>query len=64
MCSDGGAIANVGSYRVDIASNKKILLTVVGQAYGMTPWSFRAEGYGMSAILRLLYHFITYHRIQ
>ena len=60
---DGGAKEDIGSFGAVIANNKEILIKVSGQAYGKTPRSFRAEGYGMLAILRFLLHFIQFHNI-
>ena len=64
LCSDGGAKEDIGSFGAVVASNQEIMIQVSGQAYGKTPRSFRAEGYGMLAILRFLFHFIQYHNIK
>jgi hypothetical protein len=66
LCSDGGAKDFKGSFGAVLATGKTILANVGGQAYGANPRSFRAEGYGMLAILRLLYHLTTFwdlHRV-
>jgi hypothetical protein len=60
FCSDGGAIATVGSYGSIIATDKTILTETRGQAYGDTPRSFRAEGYGLLANLCLAFHILTF----
>ena len=64
MCSDGGAVKEVGSYGAVIASVTEILLELDGQVYGHTPRSFRSEAYGMLAILLTLFHFKIFHNIK
>ena len=55
---------DIGSFGAVIANNKEILIHVSGQAYGKAPSSFRAEGYGMLAILRFLHHFTQFNNIS
>ena len=64
ICSDGGAKDDIGSFGAVIANNKEILIHVTGQAYGKAPRSFRAEGYGILAILRFLLHFTQFNNIS
>jgi hypothetical protein len=45
-----------GSFGALIATGDTILIECGGRAYGAAPHSFRAEGYGILAILRLLFH--------
>jgi hypothetical protein len=52
LASDGGAQDPLGSYGCLLASKSKILAENGRQASGANPRSFRAEGYGMLAILR------------
>ena len=63
LASDGGAHDPLGSFRCLIATKSKILTENGGQASGANPRSFRAEGYGMLSILRLLYHLTQYYDI-
>jgi hypothetical protein len=63
FCSDGGAVSTVGSYGSVIATDDTILTETRGQAYGHTPRSFRAEGYGLLANLRLIYHLLTFFEL-
>jgi hypothetical protein len=52
LASDGGAHALQGSFGCLLATLDTILLNCGGRAYGADPpRSFRAEGYGMLAIL-------------
>jgi hypothetical protein len=63
FCSDGGAVSTVGSYGSIIATDDTILTETRGQAYGHTPRSFRAEGYGLLANLRLVYHLLSFFEL-
>jgi hypothetical protein len=63
FCSDGGAVATVGSYGSIIATDDTILTETRGQAYGHTPRSFRAEGYGLLANLRLIFHLLVFFEL-
>ena len=63
FCSDGGAASTVGSYGSIIATDDSILTETRGQAYGHTPRSFRAEGYGLLANLRLIYHLLSFFEL-
>ena len=51
LCSDGGADENNGSYGATIANKERILIVIQGRAFGNAPGSFRAEAYGMLALL-------------
>jgi hypothetical protein len=64
LCSDGGAKDKKGSYGAVLATEDTILAEVGGRAHGANPRSFRAEGYGMLAILRLLFHLSHYWTLQ
>jgi hypothetical protein len=64
LCSDGGAKDKKGSYGAVLATEDAILAEVGGRAHGANPRSFRAEGYGMLAILRLLFHLSHYWTLQ
>ena len=64
ISSDRGAKDNIGSFGSVLASNKEILIEIMGQAYGKKPRSFRAEAYGTLAILRFLYHIIHFYKIE
>ena len=46
LCSDGGAVNRVGSFRALITSATEILMEIKGKAYGHTPRSFCSEAYG------------------
>ena len=63
IASDGGAHDPLGSFGCLIATKSKILAENGGQASGANPRSFRAEGYGMLSILRLLYRLLQYYDI-
>jgi hypothetical protein len=63
FCSDGGATATVGSYGSIIATDNTVLTETRGQAYGHTPRSFRAEGYGLLANLRLIFHLLSFFEL-
>jgi hypothetical protein len=56
LASDGGASNQRGSFGALIANNNTILIECGGRAQGADPRSFHAEGYGILAILRLLFH--------
>jgi hypothetical protein len=56
LASDGGAKDRKGSFGALLADNEHIFLECGGRAYGADPKSFRSEGYGMLAILRLVFH--------
>jgi hypothetical protein len=57
LASDGGAAASSkGSFGTVLANTDLIFLECGGCTYGADPRSFRSEGYGMLAILRLLFH--------
>jgi hypothetical protein len=56
LASDGGAAAKRGSFGAVLATNDDILAECGGRAHGANPGSFRAEGYGILAILRLAFH--------
>jgi hypothetical protein len=56
LASDGGAAACKGSFGSLLATHDTILLECGGLVQGADPKSFRAEGYGMLAILRLVHH--------
>ena len=64
LCSDGGAADSKGSYGSVIASDDRILTELRGQAHGANPRSFRAEGYGLLANLRLIRHLMVFFDIQ
>jgi hypothetical protein len=56
LASDGGAADLKGPFGALLAEDEKIILECGGRAYGADPPSFRVEGYGMLAILRLVFH--------
>jgi hypothetical protein len=56
LASDGGAENCKGSFGCVIATDDTIVAECGGFVEGADPKSFRAEGYGMLAILRLLFH--------
>jgi hypothetical protein len=51
LASNGGAADSEGSFGAIVANADKIFLECGGRAYGVNPWSFRSEGYGMLVIL-------------
>jgi hypothetical protein len=63
LCSDGGAADSKGSYGSIIASDDQVLTELSGQAHGANPRSFRAEGYGLLANLRLIHHLMLFYDI-
>jgi hypothetical protein len=56
LASDGGAADCKGLYGCVFATNDTLLAECGGCAEGADPKSFRAESYGMLAILRLTFH--------
>ena len=63
LASDGGAQDPLGSFGGLVASRSTILAETGGQASGANPRSFRAEGYGILTILRLVHHLLCYYNI-
>jgi hypothetical protein len=63
MASDGGAANKRGSFDAVIATSDHILIECGGRAHGTDPRSFRAEGYGILAILRLAFHLRYFYLI-
>jgi hypothetical protein len=61
LASDGGAADRRASFRAVLATHDTILLECGGRAQGANPRSFRAEGYGILAILRLSFHVRTFY---
>jgi hypothetical protein len=55
LAFDGGATPRLGSYGALMATQDHILIECGGRAQGANPRSFRAEGYGILAILRLVF---------
>jgi hypothetical protein len=64
LASDGGASDRRGSFRALIATGDTILIECGGRAQGANPPSFRAEGYGILAVLRLLFHIRYFYVLQ
>ena len=71
LASDGGAAHHNGSYGALIASHPEpheqdgqVLIEVGGRAFGDDPGSFRAESYGLLAILRLLFHVSVHYTLK
>jgi hypothetical protein len=56
LASDGGAADRCGSFGAVMVTDEDILVECGGRAHGADPRSFRAEGYGILAILRLAFH--------
>jgi hypothetical protein len=56
IVSDGGADGDVGSF--------EIFASLSGHTEGIEPGSYRAESYGCLAILRLIYHLVTFYSLQ
>jgi hypothetical protein len=61
--SDGGAAGDSGSYVALVANGTALYVSVAGTTEGILPGSFRAESYGCLAILRLIFHRVTYNRL-
>jgi hypothetical protein len=62
VASDGGAADDrLASFGAVLATHDTILIECGGRAPGATPRSFRAEGYGILAILRLTYHLRSFY---
>jgi hypothetical protein len=51
----------MGSYGALMATDKHILVECGGRTQGSNPRSFRAEGYGILAVLRLVFHLRYYY---
>ena len=56
FASDGGAIPTKAAFGCVLASDDTILVECGGQVEGQDPRSFRAESYGLLAILRIIHH--------
>jgi hypothetical protein len=56
LAADGGAADCQGSFGYVVATDDCILAECGGLAEGADPKSFRAEGYGLLAILHLVFH--------
>jgi hypothetical protein len=56
LASDGGAANQQGAFGAVLATPEHILIECGDRALGADPGSFRAEGYGILAILRLTFH--------
>ena len=56
FASDGGAVTNHASFGCVLASGQQILVECGGHVDGADPQSFRAEAYGLLAILRIIHH--------
>jgi hypothetical protein len=63
IVSDGGAAGDSGSYGALVANGDALYVSVAGTTEGILPGSFRAESYGCLAILRLIFHLVTYNRL-
>jgi hypothetical protein len=61
LASDGGAADRLASFGAVLATHDTILIECGGRAPGANPRSFRAEGYGILAILRLTYHLRSFY---
>lgn len=61
LCSNGGAVASVGSYAAVIATENQIIITIKGRAHRLCPRSFRSEFYGVLAVLRYILHQLIFH---
>jgi hypothetical protein len=61
LASDGGARDKKASFGTVIATGDTILAECGGRAEGPDPGSFRAEGYGILAILYLLHHLQVFY---
>jgi hypothetical protein len=57
LAADGGAADCQGSFGCVVATDDCILAECGGPAEGANPKSFRAKGYGLLAIIRLVFHF-------
>jgi hypothetical protein len=60
LASDGGAADSKGSSSAVMATYNHILVECGGRAQGTNPRSFRAEGYGILAVLRLVVFHLRY----
>jgi hypothetical protein len=56
LAANGGAAEFRGSFGCVVATGDRILAECGGLTEGADPKSFRAEGYGLLTILRLVYH--------
>jgi hypothetical protein len=56
LASDGGGAYQLASSGAVLETNDTILIECGGRVPGANPRSFRAEGYGILAILRLTFH--------
>jgi hypothetical protein len=60
---DGGAAGDCGSSVAVVANDTAIFAALSGTTEGIEPGSYRAESYGCLAILRLVYHPVTFHQL-
>jgi hypothetical protein len=61
LASDGGTADQLASFGPLLATSDTILIECGGRAQDANPRSFRAEGYGILAILRLSFHLRTFY---
>ena len=64
LCSNGDEDKTSGSFGAVITNNDSVLITLKGRAFGFKPGSYRAEVYGILALLHGLFHFDLYHSID
>ena len=63
LCSDGGAILDIGSYGSAISDGNVILVGIMGKVPGFRPNSFRSEAYGMLSHLLFLLNLSRFHSL-
>jgi hypothetical protein len=64
LASDGGASDRRGSFGALIATGDNILIECGGRAKGANPRSFWVEGYGILAVLGLMFHIRYFYVLQ
>jgi hypothetical protein len=63
IVSDGGAAGDCGSFGALVANAHSIFASLSGTTEGIEPGSYRAKRYGCLAILRLVFHLVTFHKL-
>jgi hypothetical protein len=63
IVSDGGAAGDWGSFGALVVNATAIFTSLSGTTKGIEPGSYRTESYGYLAILRLVYHLVTFHQL-
>lgn len=61
VCSDGGAILDIGSYGSAISDGKSVIIGIMGKVPGFRPNLFQTEAYEMLARFQYLLNLIKFY---